>query len=114
MGGVNAAVTLEALIAPALFIAAYTRGRRRIGLASAWAGAVLLATSWWAGPLLLQGRYSFSFLPYIEQAATTTRTMSATATLLGTGDWTAYFNPGTPWNTAGWTMIAAPAAAPSH
>ena len=110
MGGVNAVVTLEALIAPALFIVLYTRGRRRVGLASAWAGAVVLATSWWAGPLLLQGRYSFSFLPYIEQAATTTRTMSATATLLGTGDWTAYFNPGTPWVTAGWTMISAPAA----
>jgi len=110
MGGVNAVVTLEALIAPALFIVLYARGRRRIALASAWAGAVLLATSWWAGPLLLQGRYSFSFLPYIEQAATTTRTMSATAALLGTGDWTAYFNPGTPWVTAGWTMISAPAA----
>jgi arabinofuranan 3-O-arabinosyltransferase len=110
MGGVNAAVTAAALIAPALFIVLYARGRRRIALGGAWAVAVILATAWWAGPLLLQGRYAFSFLPYIEQAAITTRTMSAAAALLGTGDWTAYFNPGTPWNTAGWTLISSPAA----
>jgi arabinofuranan 3-O-arabinosyltransferase len=110
MGGVNAAVTLEALILPGLYILVYARGKRRAALASCWALAVILATSWWAGPLLLQGRYSFNFLPYIEQAATTTRTMSATAALLGAGNWTAYFNLGTPWLTAGWTMISAPAA----
>ena len=69
-----------------------------------------LATSWWTVPLLLQGRYSFDFLPYIEQATTTTATMSAAAFLRGAGNWTAYLNFGTPWITAGWAMIAAPAA----
>jgi arabinofuranan 3-O-arabinosyltransferase len=110
MGGVNAAVTLEALILPGLYILACARGKRRAGLAACWALAVALATSWWAGPLLLQGRYSFNFLPYIEQAATTTRTMSAAAALTGAGNWTAYFNLGTPWLSAGWTMVSAPAA----
>ena len=40
---------------------------------------MLLATSWWLVPLLYQGRYGFNFLPYIEQAANTTQTMSAAA-----------------------------------
>lgn len=110
MGGVNAVATLDALILPALFILTHTRGRRRAALASCWALAVALATSWWTVPLLLQARYSFNFLPYIEQAATTTGTMSASAFLRGAGNWTAYLNFGTPWITAGWGMIATPAA----
>jgi arabinofuranan 3-O-arabinosyltransferase len=110
MGGVNAVVTLAALILPALFILTHTRGRRRITLASCWALAVAMATSWWTVPLLLQARYSFNFLPYIEQAATTTGTMSAAAVLRGAGNWTAYFNLGTPWLSAGWAMITTPVA----
>jgi arabinofuranan 3-O-arabinosyltransferase len=110
MGGVNAVATLDALILPALFILTHTRGRRRAALAACWSLAVALATSWWTVPLLLQGRYSFDFLPYIEQAATTTATMSAAAFLRGAGNWTAYLNFGAPWITAGWAMIAAPAA----
>ena len=110
MGGVNAVATLDALVLPALFILTHTRGRRRAALASCWALAVALATSWWTVPLLLQGRYSFNFLPYIEQATTTTGTMSAAAFLRGAGNWTAYLNFGAPWLTAGWAMIATPAA----
>jgi arabinofuranan 3-O-arabinosyltransferase len=110
MGGVNAVVTLDALILPALFILTHTRGRRRVTLASCWALAVAVATSWWTVPLLLQARYSFNFLLYIEQAATTTGTMSAAAFLRGAGNWTAYFNLGTPWLSAGWAMITTPAA----
>ena len=110
MGGVNAVATLDALVLPALFILTHTRGRRRVALAACWSLAVALATSWWTVPLLLQGRYSFDFLPYIEQATTTTATMSAAAFLRGAGNWTAYLNFGTPWITAGWAMIAAPAA----
>ncbi|PZS37647.1 MAG: DUF3367 domain-containing protein [Pseudonocardiales bacterium] len=110
MGGVNAVATLDALVLPALFILTHTRGRRRAALASCWVVAVALATSWWTVPLLLQGRYSFDFLPYIEQATTTTATMSAAAFLRGAGNWTAYLNFGAPWITAGWAMIAAPAA----
>jgi arabinofuranan 3-O-arabinosyltransferase len=109
MGGVNAVNTLDALLLPALFILTQARGRRRVVLGASWAAAVALAASWWAVPLLLQSRYSFNFLPYIEQAATTTRTMSAAAFLRGSGNWTAYFNLGQPWIAAGWMMIATPA-----
>jgi arabinofuranan 3-O-arabinosyltransferase len=110
MGGVNATVTIDALLLPALFILTYARGRRLVALAVCWGGAVALATAWWALPLLLQGRYAFNFLPYVEQAVTTTGTMSAAAALRGAGNWTAYLNLGTPWLAAGWAMVSAPMA----
>jgi arabinofuranan 3-O-arabinosyltransferase len=110
MGGVNATVTIEALLLPGLFILTHARGRRLVSLALCWAGAVTAATAWWALPLLLQGKYAFNFLPYVEQAPTTTATMSASATLRGAGNWVAYFNVGTPWLPAGWSMVTTPIA----
>ncbi|HYX59542.1 MAG TPA: alpha-(1-_3)-arabinofuranosyltransferase family protein, partial [Streptosporangiaceae bacterium] len=117
MGGINAVSTLAALVLPGMYV--LTRpGRRRPVLAGWWVVAVLLATAWWAGPLLYQGRYGFNFLPYIEQAATTTRTMSAAAVLGGRGNWVAYLNLGQPWLTAGsvltgtaWAIAAGTVAA---
>ena len=110
MSGVNATVTIEALLLPGLFILTYARGRRLVALALCWAGAVAMATAWWALPLLLQGKYAFNFLPYIEQAPTTTDTMSAAAALRGAGNWTAYLNLGTPWLPAGWALVSTPMA----
>src|SRR6266699_2026680 len=110
MGGVNATSTLDVLLLPALFIATQLSGRRRAALAALWAGAVALATAWWLVPLLLQAKYSFDFLPYVEQSATTTGTMSAAAFLRGAGNWTAYLNLGQPWLQAGWVMVADPIA----
>ncbi len=110
MSGVNATVTIDALLLPGLFILTYARGRRLAWLTLCWGGAVVLATAWWALPLLLQGKYAFNFLPYIEQAVTTTGTMSAAATLRGAGNWTAYLNLGAPWLPAGWAMVDSPIA----
>src|SRR5580692_3671507 len=110
MSGVNATVTIDALLLPGLFILTYARGRRLVALALCWAAAVAMATAWWALPLLLQGRYAFNFLPYIEQSATTTGTTSAAATLRGAGNWTAYLNLGTPWLPAGWALVSTPMA----
>ena len=110
MSGVNATVTIDALLLPGLFILTYARGRRLAGLAVCWSGAVALATAWWALPLLLQGKYAFNFLPYVEQASTTTGTTSAAAVLRGAGNWTAYLNLGTPWLAAGWAMVSTPMA----
>ena len=110
MSGVNATVTIDALLLPGLFILTYARGRRLAALALCWAGAVVMATAWWVLPLLLQGRYAFNFLPYIEQAPATTGTMSAAAALRGGGNWTAYLNLGTPWLPAGWAMVTTPTA----
>jgi arabinofuranan 3-O-arabinosyltransferase len=110
MSGVNATVTLEALLLPGLFILTYARGRRLVSLAVCWGCAVAMATAWWALPLLLQGKYAFNFLPYVEQASTTTGTESAAAALRGAGNWTAYLNLGTPWLPAGWAMVSTPMA----
>jgi arabinofuranan 3-O-arabinosyltransferase len=110
MSGVNATVTIDALLLPGLFILTYARGRRLVMLAACWGAAVVMATAWWVLPLLLQGKYAFNFLPYIEQAVTTTGTTSAAATLRGAGNWTAYLNLGTPWLPAGWAMVSTPMA----
>ena len=110
MGGVNATSTLDALLLPGLFILTAARGRRLARLAAAWGGAVVLATAWWVLPLLLQGKYAFNFLPYVEQSGTTTRTVSAATALRGAGNWTAYLNFGTPWLPAGWVMVTTPVA----
>src|SRR6202035_5391830 len=110
MSGVNATVTIDALLLPGLFILTYARGRHLVRLAICWAAAVAAATAWWALPLLLQGRYAFNFLPYVEQSSTTTATMSAAAMLRGAGNWTAYLNLGTPWLPAGWALVSTPMA----
>ena len=110
MGGVNATSTIDALLLPGLFILTQARGRRLAWLAACWGGAVVMATAWWALPLLLQAKYAFNFLPYVEQASTTTSTASAATTLRGAGNWTAYFNLGTPWLPAGWVMVSTPIA----
>ena len=110
MGGVNATSTLYPLILPALFILTQLRGRPRIRLAGLWVAAVVLASAWWLVPLVLQAKYSFNFLPFVEQATTTTATMSGAAFLRGAGNWTAYLNFGQPWLQAGWVMVAYPLA----
>ena len=110
MGGVNATSTLYPLLLPALFILTQLRGRPRIRLAGLWVAAVLLASAWWLVPLVLQAKYSFNFLPFVEQATTTTATMSGAAFLRGAGNWTAYLNFGQPWLQAGWVMVAYPLA----
>jgi arabinofuranan 3-O-arabinosyltransferase len=111
MAGVNAVSTLAVLVLPALYILTHTSSRQRVELGLKWCLAVVAGTSWWLVPLLLQARYSYNFLPYIEQSSTTTGSMAAAAVLRGTGTWTAYLNlGGTPWLSAGWTIVTSPAA----
>jgi arabinofuranan 3-O-arabinosyltransferase len=110
MGGVNATSTIDALLLPALFILTHARGRRLVCLAVCWGTAVAMATAWWALPLLLQGKYAFNFLPYVEQASTTTATSSAATVLRGAGNWIAYLNFGTLWLPAAWALVTTPFA----
>ncbi|MFJ9414254.1 alpha-(1-_3)-arabinofuranosyltransferase family protein [Streptomyces sp. NPDC101227] len=105
MGGVNAASTLASLLPAGLYLLSRTGPRRRALLAW-WLPGVVLATAWWVVPLLLLGLHGENFMPFIEQADTTTGTMSATELLRGAGNWVGYLNFGEPWLPAGWTMTA--------
>ncbi|SHK72182.1 alpha-(1-_3)-arabinofuranosyltransferase domain-containing protein [Streptomyces yunnanensis] len=103
MGGVNAASTLASLLPALLYLLSRT-GERRRALLTWWLPGVVLATAWWAIPLLLLGLHGENFMPFIEQADTTTGTMSATELLRGAGNWVGYLNFGKPWLPAGWTL----------
>lgn len=103
MGGVNAASTLASLL-PALLYLLSRAGPRRRALLAWWLPGIVLATAWWVVPLLLLGLHGENFMPFIEQADTTTGTMSATELLRGAGNWVGYLNFGEPWLPAGWTL----------
>lgn len=107
MGGVNAASTLASLLPVGLYLISRPgneQRRRKWSLIAWWSGCVTLATLWWSVPLFLLRAYGENFLPYVEQAATTTATMSATEFLRGTGNWVAYLHFGQAWLPAGWTV----------
>jgi len=104
MGGVNAASTLASLLPVLLYVLSRPAGPRKRSLMGWWSAGVALATCWWVIPLLLLGFYGEDFMPYVEQASTTTGTMSATELLRGAGNWVAYLNFGHPWLPAGRTV----------
>ncbi|NUK79753.1 DUF3367 domain-containing protein [Streptomyces lunaelactis] len=107
MGGVNAASTLAALLPVGLYLLSRPAGPRKRALIAWWVPGVVLATAWWVIPLLLLGVYGEDFMPYVEQADTTTGTMSATELLRGAGNWVAYLHFGEAWLPAGWTVATA-------
>ncbi|MBN3929678.1 DUF3367 domain-containing protein [Streptomyces verrucosisporus] len=112
MGGVNAASVLASLLPVGLYLLSrpgrgHAQRRRKWTLIAWWAPCVVLATAWWTVPLLLMGVYGEDFMPYVEQADTTTATMSATELLRGAGNWVGYLNFGEAWLPAGWTVAAA-------
>ena len=107
-GGVNATATLAVLPAPALWLLTRQPGRRRRQLMLWFGVAVVLASAWWALPLLLLGRYSPPFLDWIEPSSVTTAVTSLIASLRGTDHWQAYLGPGI-W-PGGWILVTVPAA----
>ncbi|MFF8656076.1 DUF3367 domain-containing protein [Streptomyces huasconensis] len=107
MGGVNAAATLASLLPVALYLLSRPNGPRKRKLITWWVPGVILATAWWIVPLLMLGIHGENFLPYVENSATTTGTMSATETLRGAGNWVAYLYFGEAWLPAGWTVATA-------
>ena len=107
-GGINASATLAILPAPALYLLTRRRGQHRAALIRWWLLAVVLASLWWAIPLVTLGKYSPPFLDWIESAAVTTSPTSLAATLRGVDHWLAYLGP-TSW-PAGWVLVVAPGA----
>ncbi|MFD3698932.1 alpha-(1-_3)-arabinofuranosyltransferase family protein [Streptomyces sp. NPDC058646] len=106
MGGVNATSVAASLLPVGLYLLSRPGGSRKWRLIAWWVPGVLLATAWWAVPLLLLNSYGADFLRYIEQASTTTATMSATELLRGAGNWVAYLHFGSAWLPAGWDVAA--------
>ncbi|WP_326820254.1 alpha-(1-_3)-arabinofuranosyltransferase domain-containing protein [Streptosporangium sp. NBC_01756] len=89
-GGINAVAVLAVLVVPLLYLLTRQRGRHRRRLLLWWLGCVGAMSMWWLLPLLVMGRYIFSFLPFIETADATTGVTSLINTLRGTSGWIAY------------------------
>ncbi|WP_104523968.1 alpha-(1-_3)-arabinofuranosyltransferase domain-containing protein [Blastococcus atacamensis] len=105
VGGVNAVATAAVLPLPVLYLLTRPPGFFRRRLIAWWGASVVLATSWWAVPLVLLGRYSPPFLDFIETAGTTTTPTDLTSVLRGTSHWVAYLaTPIGPQWPAGWAL----------
>ncbi|MGF7236067.1 MAG: alpha-(1-_3)-arabinofuranosyltransferase domain-containing protein [Frankia sp.] len=109
-GGVNASVTLCALVAPGILLLFAGRGRPAWAVRAWWCLSVLLATFWWILPLGLQGRYGLNFLAFTETATVTTAFTSSAEVLRGSADWLAYLRVPSPWIRAGYEYVTSPAA----
>ena len=86
-GGINATAVLAVLVVPGLFLLTRPRGCARIRLIAWWSAAVAIATAWWTVPLLLLGKYAFSWLTYTEKASTTTSTTGLLSVFRGSERW---------------------------
>ncbi|HYF47298.1 MAG TPA: alpha-(1-_3)-arabinofuranosyltransferase family protein, partial [Acidimicrobiales bacterium] len=105
MGGANAASVVAVLLLPFLWLVTRPPGARRRALLGWWMGGVALATLWWTGPLVLQGRYGLDFAAVTETAALTTGSTSLAEVLRGAGTWTSYLVvDGQAWVPAGWSI----------
>ncbi|WEV79208.1 alpha-(1-_3)-arabinofuranosyltransferase family protein [Janibacter cremeus] len=90
LGGVNATVSLVALVPAAAWVVLAPAGRQRGRALPWWLLGSGLGALWWLGPLVVLGRYSYPFLDHIEVAATTTAVASVTNVLRGTEHWIAF------------------------
>ena len=104
-GGVNASVTLAAVMIPALWLV-ICRGPGAWKLRGWWSLSLVLACAWWLLPLVLQGRYGMNFVTYSETVPVTTSVASAPEALRGTGAWLAYLVAQRVWLPAGLTFLS--------
>ncbi|MDP9862681.1 MULTISPECIES: alpha-(1-_3)-arabinofuranosyltransferase domain-containing protein [Streptosporangium] len=108
-GGVNAVAELAVLVVPLLYLLTRRGGRRRRRLLLWWLGCVGAVSMWWLAPLLVMGRYIFSFLPFIETAGATTSVTSLINVLRGTSSWIAFLPvDGEAWLPAAFAQATGP------
>ena len=93
MGAVNAVATLTGCLAAVIWWAAHKPNRQWWRFTAWWAVCTALAVTWWSVALVLLGRISPPFLDFIESSGVTTRWLSLTEMLRGTGSWTPYVAP---------------------
>ncbi|MGW5260974.1 alpha-(1-_3)-arabinofuranosyltransferase domain-containing protein [Microbispora sp. NPDC004025] len=108
-GGVNAAAELAVLVVPLVYLLSRRHGGRKWALLGWWLLFAGLVSMWWLVPLLLLGRYIFSFLPFIETASATTSVTSLVNTLRGTSSWISFLPvEGQPWLPAAYDQATVP------
>lgn len=108
-GGVNAAAELAVLVVPLLYLLSRRDSARKWALLGWWLPFVCLVSLWWLVPLLLLGRYIFSFLPFIETASATTSVTSLLNALRGTSSWISFLPvDGQPWLPAAYEQAVVP------
>lgn len=107
MGSVNAVATVAAFLPAALWWASYRPNRLWWRFTLIWIPLLVLATFWWAVPLLLLGKVSPPFLDYIESSGVTTQWASLSEVLRGTDSWTPFVSPE---RIAGAVLVTQPAA----
>lgn len=109
VGAVNAVASLATLVLPVLWLLTRRWTRRHARLVLAWGGLVSAVSVWWVVPLLVLGRYSPSFLAWIENATVTTGTASTFEAFRGTSAWLGFLttSAGPSWPAA-WLQITQP------
>ncbi|MGQ4598062.1 alpha-(1-_3)-arabinofuranosyltransferase domain-containing protein [Nocardia sp. R6R-6] len=107
MGSVNAVATVAAFLPALLWWGCYRPNRRWWRFTVVWIPLLVLATFWWAVPLLLLGKVSPPFLDYIESSGVTTQWASLGEVLRGTDSWTPFVSPE---RIAGAVLVTQPAA----
>ncbi|MGE9807693.1 MULTISPECIES: alpha-(1-_3)-arabinofuranosyltransferase domain-containing protein [unclassified Janibacter] len=107
-GGVNATAAVCALVPAGLWLVTRPRWWAQ-PITWAWPSAVLAATAWWLGPLLLMGRYSPPFLDWIETARAVMLPVGMLDVVRGTTHWLGHVaTPGGPWWPAGFEIATSP------
>ncbi|MET9064354.1 alpha-(1-_3)-arabinofuranosyltransferase domain-containing protein [Streptosporangium sandarakinum] len=108
-GGINAVAELAVLVVPLLYLLTRRGGPHRRRLLAWWLACVAAVSMWWLLPLLVMGRYIFSFLPFIETADATTGVTSLLNTLRGTSSWMSFLPvDGQAWLPASFEQATAP------
>ncbi|RAY12199.1 DUF3367 domain-containing protein [Actinomadura craniellae] len=115
-GGINATATVAVLVVPFLYIVTRPRPLPRLRLLCYWSAAVGCAVAWWLVPLLLTGRFGFSWLGYTEQAEVTAKTTGLIDVLRGAARWINYLDAtslpvGHALSLQGWLILATAALA---
>ncbi|QCW50467.2 DUF3367 domain-containing protein [Nocardioides dongxiaopingii] len=109
LGGVNAVGNLATLPVVFLVVVAGVRLPGGRDLLRWWLGAVVLASAWWALPLLVLGRFSPPFLDYIETSSAVVRPLGWTNVTRGADHWVGYFDvAGEPWWPGAYDIALSP------
>ena len=107
MGAVNATATLAACLPAGLVLVwrLLHRHPRALPTTLGWLAGCAAVSLWWAGPLVILGRYAPPFTDFIESAYVTTRWLNLIEILRGTTSWAPFVDTE---RTAGFLLVSSP------